>query len=152
MTYTYGTAGAGPHAVTSTSDGTSYRYDANGNMTSKQTVKGLWNYVYDTENRLTAIAYQPIDKSFKPMAQYYYDGDGGRTKKVVYRYDDPDYRNEDTYGLLVTQIGAPTVPLNAHTILTTVYVGNLYDIENTGTSAGLRRTKNIFRLFELLNG
>jgi YD repeat-containing protein len=35
LTYTYGQNGAGPHAVTSLSDGTTFSYDANGNMTDK---------------------------------------------------------------------------------------------------------------------
>ncbi len=39
--YTYGQNGAGPHAVSSTADGVSYYYDANGNLTSDTAVGNL---------------------------------------------------------------------------------------------------------------
>ncbi len=145
LTYTYGGYGAGPHAVTSTSDGTSYRYDANGNMISKQTTKGKWTYVYDTENRLASIGYAPFSRNTaKPIANYYYDGDGGRVKKVVYRYQDLEYSNTETYGLLVTQLGAPTFTSSTVQTITSVYVGNLYEIEDSANGNPQRKTKSIF--------
>ena len=57
----------------------------------------------------------------------------------MYRYLDPDYNNSDTYGILVTQIGAP-VFTGSNTVITntTSYIGNLYEIEDA------RITKNIF--------
>ncbi len=140
LTYTYGTYGAGPHAVGSTSDGYIYRYNANGNMISKQTpTGGLYSYVYNYENRLTSIGFAPVGKVAKTIAAYYYDGDGGRTRKIVYRYSDTSYNNAETYGILVTQLGAPTFGVGVtQTSTSTIYVGNLYEIE------GARRTNNIY--------
>ncbi len=48
--YTYGQS-AGPHALTSGSDGSTFSYDANGNMTKK----GNFELTYDVENRLTKV-------------------------------------------------------------------------------------------------
>ena len=77
--YVYGEEGAGPHAVTSLSDGSSFEYDENGNMT-RRLENGITNeYVYDTENRLSQVM-----KNGANVARYEYDGDGGRTKKIVY--------------------------------------------------------------------
>jgi len=77
-TYSYGAAGAGPHAVTALSDGTTFTYDDNGNMASKQLGAELWLYSYDVENRLITVT-----KNGSVIANYIYDGDGGRTKKIV---------------------------------------------------------------------
>ena len=78
-TYSYGENGAGPHAVTSLSDGSTFTYDANGNMTLRVESGVTTAYTYDAENRLTEVS-----KSDALIAQYSYDGDGGRTKKTVY--------------------------------------------------------------------
>lgn len=143
--YYYGSNGAGKHAVTSTSDGTYYKYDPNGNMIEKSNgAKGKWTYVYDAENRLKNIGFAPIGKVAKTISEYVYDGDGGRIKKVVYRYLDPAYNNSETYGFLVTQIGAPTFSGNADTITeVTQYVGNLYEIDTTD-SIDKRKTANVY--------
>ncbi len=138
LTYTYGANGAGPHAVSSTSDGVNYTYDANGNMVGKTTSRGVWTYVYDTQNRLTSIGYAPNLKQAKTISTYAYDGDGGRTKKTVYRYADTDYQNSDTYGILITQLGAPAYGQSTYITSTTTYVGNIYEIEDS------RTTKNLF--------
>ncbi len=137
LSYQYG-LNAGVHAVTSTSDGTTYRYNPNGNMIAKQTSKGFWSYVYDLQNRLTAVGYQPMAKPVKKIAEYYYDGDGGRTRKVVYRYLDPAYRNDDTKDIFFTQMGNIDFGPNDVVTSQTTYVGNLYEIEDT------RKTRNIF--------
>ncbi len=137
LSYQYG-FNAGVHAVTSTSDGTTYKYSANGNMISKQTSKGFWSYVYDNQNRLTAVGYQPMAKTVKKIAEYFYDGDGGRTRKVVYRYLDPAYRNDETKDIFFTQMGNINFGPNDMVTSQTTYVGNLYEIEDS------RKTKNIF--------
>lgn len=72
---------AGPHAVTSLTDGTSFTYDLNGNMTSMDKSGEMWEYAYDDENRLISVT-----KNTKLQAEYEYDGDGGRTKKTTYSY------------------------------------------------------------------
>ena len=76
-TYAYGAGPAGPHAVTSLSDNTTFTYDANGNMATKQKGPDLTQYYYDVENRLTEVM-----KNSVSQATFSYDGDGGRTKKV----------------------------------------------------------------------
>ena len=56
LTFTYGENGAGPHAVTFSSDGTTFMYDANGNMASRITSGGVEiSYNYDFENRLIEL-------------------------------------------------------------------------------------------------
>ncbi|MDD2653582.1 MAG: polymorphic toxin-type HINT domain-containing protein, partial [Candidatus Omnitrophica bacterium] len=79
--YSYGAGLAGPHAVTSGSDGSIFSYDANGNMVSM--TKGSINtrYEYDAENRLKSVI-----KNNQALASFAYDGDGGRTKKTLYKY------------------------------------------------------------------
>ncbi len=76
--YSYAEAGAGIHAVTSLSDGTTMTYDANGNMASKQKGSNLMLFIYDAENRLIEVK-----KNGVTTAKYEYDGDGGRVKKIV---------------------------------------------------------------------
>jgi RHS repeat-associated protein len=77
-TYYYGGTGAGPHAVTSLSDGTTFTYDANGNMVGQVEGSVPTAYTYDAENRLTKVT-----KDSRIIGQYEYDGDGGRTKKTA---------------------------------------------------------------------
>ncbi len=80
LTFNYAAGGAGPHAVTSLSDGTTFAYDTNGNMSSTTNSELItMNYEYDFENRLKVVR-----KNNRLLAQFTYDGDGGRTKKVIY--------------------------------------------------------------------
>ncbi|MCA9405666.1 MAG: VCBS repeat-containing protein [Candidatus Omnitrophica bacterium] len=88
LTYTYGEnggacpsgpCGGGPHAVTSLSDGSTFAYDDNGNMTAMNRGGVSTGYVYDAENRLVEV-----QKNSQTVSEYAYDGDGGRTKKTVY--------------------------------------------------------------------
>ncbi|MBU1749716.1 MAG: hypothetical protein KKA73_18690, partial [Chloroflexi bacterium] len=81
MTLTYpasGPASARPHAVTSTSAGGSFGYDANGNMTSRREATGQPTYsqVFDAENRVSQVSGNGQTTTFT------YDGDGARVKKV----------------------------------------------------------------------
>jgi RHS repeat-associated protein len=79
-TYTYSRIAAGPHAVTATDDGqtlTDYAYDANGNMVRKVREGVVTRYTYDVENRLIRV-----QKNDDVIAEYVYDGDGGRVKKI----------------------------------------------------------------------
>lgn len=103
---TYAESGAGKHAVTSISDGSSMTYDANGNMASYKTVTKTQYYTYDTANRL--IKTEAVDAGTTTrytVATYMYDGDSGRTSKTVYAKN-----------------GTST---------TTTYVGDLYDEVNS---------------------
>jgi len=61
-TYTYGQNNAGPHAVTSTSDGVTYQYDENGNMTSDSSGRTL---VYSTFDKPTSITKGAHTTTFK---------------------------------------------------------------------------------------
>ncbi|MEK6713650.1 MAG: hypothetical protein AABY41_05605, partial [Nitrospirota bacterium] len=77
-TYFYGGISGGPHAVTALSDGTTFTYDANGNMVTKVEAGVTTNYKYDSENRLIEVK-----KGGSIIGQYTYDGDGGRVKKTA---------------------------------------------------------------------
>jgi len=57
-TYTYPASGANsvrPHAVTATTAGWAFGYDANGNMTSRTVPEGTFSLSYTWENQLAAI-------------------------------------------------------------------------------------------------
>jgi len=71
VSYTY--AGTRPHAVTSTSNGKSYSYDANGNMTG-DTIRTI-NYDYD--NMPSSIT------SGSNTSNFVYDAAGARVKKTT---------------------------------------------------------------------
>ena len=86
-------------------NGTSFSYDANGNMVSKTDSNGITSYVYDSENRLVQLT--------TPNAQlvtYKYDPFGRRIEKNVngtitrYVYDREDILFElDSRGNVVTE-------------------------------------------------
>ncbi|MFZ6027927.1 MAG: RHS repeat-associated core domain-containing protein [Chloroflexota bacterium] len=78
-TYTYPLASAArPHAVTSTTAGWAYQYDANGNMTRRDPPGAdYYDFVYDAENRV----YQ-VKKNGAVITTFTYDGDGNRVKSV----------------------------------------------------------------------
>jgi len=68
-----------PHAVTSTSNGGTFSYDTNGNMTSRRDKTGdpTYSQVWDYENRLVSVTANGQTTTFT------YDGDGALVKKVV---------------------------------------------------------------------
>ncbi|HEY3228641.1 MAG TPA: Calx-beta domain-containing protein [Roseiflexaceae bacterium] len=75
--YSYPASGsAHPHAVTSTSDGQTYVYDANGNMTSVSGLISSW----DAENRPSSLS------RISGTEDAAYDADG---EQYVVRLDDP---------------------------------------------------------------
>src|ERR1041384_7301943 len=83
LTYRYGELNsrkdgspAGPHAVTSLSDGTTFKYDANGNMIVIVKEGETTVYYYDTQNRLISVSSQTSGQSTVLIASYTYDGDG----------------------------------------------------------------------------
>ncbi len=61
-----------PHAVRSSSDGGSYSYDNNGNMTSD----GVRTFTYDYDNRLQSVI------TSQGTTTFVYDGTGTRVKKI----------------------------------------------------------------------
>jgi len=117
---------AGPHAVTSLSDGSIFKYDANGNMVSLQKAGKLTQYAFDSQNRLQHVMVGGLK-----VADYAYDGDGGRVQKTVYRRDLALY-NDNTNALLFGSVTKP-LPATAQnlTVDTTNYVGNVYEEEGT---------------------
>jgi RHS repeat-associated protein len=79
ITYAYGataqTCGRRmPHAVTSTSDGTSYSYDCNGNLIAEQgpTARSI---VWDADNKPVSVTHSGATTTFA------YSGDGARVRK-----------------------------------------------------------------------
>jgi RHS repeat-associated protein len=66
------------HAVSRTSTGNIYSYDANGNQTSRRVGGITYTLIYDAESRLVQIKLGKI-----VQATYTYDGDGNRVKTVV---------------------------------------------------------------------
>ena len=105
LVYAYGQNGAGPHAVTAITDGSTMTYDANGNMATYKTMAKTQYYTYDTRNRLTNVQAMDTGTTAKySVADYTYDGDGGRTTKKAY-----------------VKSGTTT------TIVATNYVGDIYE-------------------------
>lgn len=123
LTYTYSKVNAGPHAVTSLSDGTTINYDANGNMASKSKSGEVFTYTYDKENRLVEVR-----KNMTLLAQYLYDGDGGRVQKVSYVSTVQEPAGGVAFGPLNTNVTILTTPV------TTQYVGELYE-ETSGVGS-----------------
>ena len=83
VSYTYPASGGSsvrPHAVSSTGNGGSFSYDANGNMTSRQVKSGDPTYVqtWDYENRLATVTGNGRTTAFT------YDGEGALVKKAAY--------------------------------------------------------------------
>ncbi|HPP62404.1 MAG TPA: RHS repeat-associated core domain-containing protein [Anaerolineales bacterium] len=78
VTYTYSTTHK--HAVTSLSNGNTYGYDQNGNMTSRHVFEGTqfkdYTLNYDAENRLVSV-------TGAATASFVYDGDGKQIKATV---------------------------------------------------------------------
>ncbi len=145
LDYTYGELNgridgsqAGPHAVTSLSDGSAFTYDLNGNMVSVSTPNKTTSYQYDVQNRLTAVRSQGTGQASFLVSEYKYDGDGGRTKKIVYHRDKAAYcLTVDAMLFNMYGFNLPATDANT-TVETTRYVGNLYE------DNGSRQTKYIY--------
>ena len=75
VSYSYGDS-SHAHAVTSLSNGGSFQYDANGNMTQRTVNGQTYNLSYDAENRLTGV-------SGASTASFTYNGDGERVVSTV---------------------------------------------------------------------
>ena len=66
------------HAVTNTSDGAVYTYDANGNQISRLKGGITTTFTYDAENKLTLV-----NIGGTPTASFEYDGDGTRVASTI---------------------------------------------------------------------
>ena len=75
VSYTYGDS-SHAHAATNLSDGSSFQYDANGNMTQRTVNGQTYNLSYDAENRLTGV-------SGASTASFIYNGNGQRVVSTV---------------------------------------------------------------------
>jgi RHS repeat-associated protein len=83
VTYTYPAAGsARPHAVTGASNGGSFSYDYNGNMTSRRLQTGgpTYTQTWDCDNRLVTVTVT-ISGSEQTTTTFTYDGNGALVKK-----------------------------------------------------------------------
>jgi RHS repeat-associated protein len=71
-----------PHAVRSLSDGSSFQYDANGNMTQRTEMSGTQLVTYqqqwDIDNHLVVVT----NTTTGQVTQYFYDADGTRVKRI----------------------------------------------------------------------
>ena len=71
-----------PHAVRSLSNGSSFAYDANGNMTRRTELSGMQLITYaqgwDIDNRLVVVT----NTNANQVTQYFYDADGNRVKRI----------------------------------------------------------------------
>ena len=124
LTYTYSKVSAGPHAVTSLSDGTIITYDLNGNMATKSKAGEVMQYLYDSENRLTQVI-----KNTTLIAEYLYDGDGGRVQKTSYLTTVQQTAGGLSYGAV---FGTPQI---RSTPVISKYIGELYEeTDNVGTN------------------
>ncbi|MFZ3090153.1 MAG: hypothetical protein WA240_05995, partial [Nitrospirota bacterium] len=88
-----------------TQNGTSFSFDANGNMVSKTDSSGTMSYVYDSENRLVQLTTPNAE-----LVTYKYDPFGRRIEKNVngvitrYVYDREDILFElDGAGNIITE-------------------------------------------------
>ncbi len=84
VTYTYpATLNARPHAVTALSDGSTFAYDPNGNMTQRVEISGTeritYTQGYDAENRLTVVT----NTVSGAVTRFRYDGDGARIAQIT---------------------------------------------------------------------
>ncbi|MGH2447263.1 MAG: RHS repeat-associated core domain-containing protein, partial [Chloroflexota bacterium] len=117
-TYTYGENGAGPHAVTSIDDGSSYGYNANGEMTSGAGRTLAWA----TFGKATTIT------------------QGGTTVTLAYGPDNERYRKTVSTGSeTVTYLGAAElIDLAGSTgIRRTLALADLTVIDTGGNNAGV---------------
>ncbi|MGE0267962.1 MAG: fibronectin type III domain-containing protein [Candidatus Omnitrophota bacterium] len=88
------------HALTSSSDGTDFEYDDNGNMKFMIKSGVTTEYVYDLENRLTKVTQNSVT-----LADYTYDDFGERVSKKVsgqrtdyfYPFFEKSAQKEDQY-------------------------------------------------------
>jgi len=83
LTMTYGYSDTlHKHAVTWLSNGVTFQYDANGNMTRRVELSGTQRMTYtqgwDAENRLSVVTNTVTGL----VTRFYYDGDGQRVKKT----------------------------------------------------------------------
>ena len=96
---------AKPHAVRSLSNGSTFQYDLNGNMTQRVEVSGTQRITYtqgwDVENRLVAVT-KTVTTSVQ-VSNFYYDADGKRVKRVdvsgTVAYVEPHYEVNTTTGI-----------------------------------------------------
>lgn len=101
------------HAVSSTSSGNSYTYDANGNQVTRNTDGKSYALKYDAENRVVSVSGPAYSAAFT------YDGDGlrvigvenGRTTHYVGNY----YEADPTQGVTLTNVSVPQSSFDTNT-------------------------------------
>ncbi len=98
------------YSVNVMSDGATYTYDANGNLSTKTTGSDTWAYTWNAENQLTRVT-----KNGAEMATFKYDPVGRRVEKVAagvtttWAYDGEDILREMRGGITTTYIHGPGI-------------------------------------------
>jgi RHS repeat-associated protein len=122
--------------------GTSYGYDANGNLTSKVEGSDTWGYEWNAENQLVRVS-----KNGSEVARFAYDPTGRRVERVVggattsYTYDANDIIRETLGATSVRHIHGPLVdePLavDESDVLSYLHSDGLGSVVRSTSSAGI---------------
>jgi RHS repeat-associated protein len=95
--------------VIALSDGTTFSYDSNGNITQMTKGPNTWVYTYDYASRLTQV-----EKNSATLGEYVYDGEGKRiqvtenNETTTYIYSGLNILYEETITGLAAYIYGPT--------------------------------------------
>jgi YD repeat-containing protein len=80
LTYSF-TDPAYKHALTALSNGSSYQYDADGNMTQRIEGGATYTQTFNAENRLVSVLVQIVHEADQ-TTQFVYDGGGNLVKQI----------------------------------------------------------------------
>jgi len=142
-TYTYGDA-SHEHAVTHLSNGNSYFYDANGNMTTRHVGTQTFNLAYDAENRLVSV-------TGAATASFTYDGDGKQVKSIVggvtTYYVGRHYEKKGTTVTKYYFAGATRLAVRTNGTLSYLLGDHLGSSSVTTTANGVKTASALYKAF-----
>jgi RHS repeat-associated protein len=134
VTFTYGSA-SHRHAVTARSDGGTFGYDYNGNMTSRVIGGNSYTLGYESENRLVSV-------SGAATASFVYNGDGERVKgtvngaTVTYIGDYFEWKGSGSTKVKYYYAGGQRVAVRDSTVLYYLLTDHLGSTSITATNTG----------------